>query len=114
MILQKRKGQTIIPMPDKKIIEAVDSSTQTPSQTGSSINLTQLKNGTKAKVIEIQGGHKVAAKLDAMEIVPGSVILKKTSTLMRGPVVIEVGPMQLAIGYGMAQKIIVEPLEPGH
>ena len=33
---------------------------------------------------------------------------------MRGPVVIEVGNMQLAIGYGMAQKIIVEPLEPSH
>ena len=80
MIPQKRKGQANIPMTDKKIIKVVDSSTQTAPQTGNGINLTKIKNGTKVKVIEIQGGNTVAAKLDAMEIVPGAVILKKSST----------------------------------
>jgi ferrous iron transport protein A len=73
------------------------------------IDLTQLENGESAKVVELQGGQQVIKKLEAMEIVPGAVIVKKTASLMKGPVVIEKGNMQFAVGYGMAKKIIVEP-----
>jgi len=75
------------------------------------VDLTQLENGEAAKVVELQGGHQVVNKLEAMEIIPGSVIVKKSASLMKGPVVIEKGNMQFAIGYGMAKKILVEPLK---
>lgn len=74
------------------------------------MDLTQLENGESAKVVELQGGQEVINKLEAMEIIPGAVILKKSASFMKGPVVIEKGNMQFAIGYGMAKKIIVEPL----
>ncbi len=103
----KRKEHSLYPIQGKPMIE-LDSSNLTPTET----NLTQVKDGTLAKVIALQGGQKFAAKLDAMKIVPGTVILKKTSALKQGPIVIEKDNMQLAIGYGMAKKIIVEPIEP--
>lgn len=81
------------------------------TQLNGSINVTQLKNGESAKVIALQGGHHAIAKLEAMEIVPGTIIVKKSASLMKGPVVIKKGNMQLAIGYGLAQKIIVEPIQ---
>lgn len=78
-----------------------------------SINLTQLGNGKSAKVIKFQGGRYFISKLEAMGIVPGTTILKKTASLMKGPIVIEKGEMQFAIGYAMAQKIIIEPIDEG-
>ncbi len=74
-----------------------------------SINLTQLENGKSAKVIKFQGGRHFIDKLEAMGILPGTIIVKKTASLMKGPIVIEKGEMQFAIGYAMAQKIMVEP-----
>ncbi|HHX95279.1 MAG TPA: ferrous iron transport protein A [Clostridia bacterium] len=74
------------------------------------LKLTELENGKLAKVIDLQGGQQFYKKLEAMEIIPGTVILKKSATLMKGPIVIEIGNNQFAIGYGMAQRIIVEPI----
>lgn len=74
-------------------------------------NLTQIVNGGSAKVIELQGGHHFVRKLYAMGIVPDTIIIKKSASLMKGPIVIEKDNMQFAIGYRMAQGIIVEPIE---
>lgn len=76
------------------------------------MNATQLANGTMGRVIKLSGAGNLAAKLAAMGITPGTVIRKKSDSLLHGPIVIEKGPVQIAIGYGMAQKIMVEPLNP--
>lgn len=89
-------------------------STGTPPQVTGYTDLTQLENGTSAKVIELRGGHQYANKLEAMEIIPGAIIVKKSASLMKGPIVIEKGNAQFAIGYGMAKKIIVEPVSSNH
>jgi Fe2+ transport system protein A len=73
------------------------------------IMLTQLDNGASAKVMELRGGHQVVGKLEAMGIVPGSTITKNGSSIMKGPIVLKKGPIQIAIGYAMAQRIMVEP-----
>lgn len=104
-MFMKEKDLYSKPLPGQ-VPEENDSHQLTPL-----INLTQLKNGKAAKVIRIQGGHHMIDKLEAMEIVPGSIIVKKSASLMKGPVVIEKGNMQFAIGYGMARRIIVEPVE---
>ena len=75
------------------------------------INLTQIGNGRSAKVVKLNGGHQFVGKLEMMGVVPGTIILKKSASLMKGPIVIEKGETHFAIGYSMAQKIMVEPVD---
>jgi len=60
-------------------------------------------------VVEIQGGHGLVNRLNALGIRPGKRITKVSSMFMRGPVTIQVDGAQVAIGFGMAKRIIVEP-----
>lgn len=73
------------------------------------INMTQLKNGQTATVIAVLGHGKQVSRLNAMGIIPGAEIVKKSSSVMKGPVVIEKSGIHLAVGFHMAQHIIVEP-----
>lgn len=47
-------------------------------------------------------------RLNAMGIRPGKQITKVSSMFMRGPVTIQVDNAQLALGFGMARRILVE------
>ena len=73
------------------------------------ITLRQMQPGQSAKVVRVQGGHGMVNRLSALGIRPGKRITKISSMLMRGPVTIQSGQTQLAIGFGMAGRIIVEP-----
>jgi ferrous iron transport protein A len=59
-------------------------------------------------VAEIQGGFGLVNRLNALGIIPGKRIAKISDMLARGPVTIEIDRVQVAIGFGMASKIIVE------
>ena len=72
------------------------------------ITLTRMQTGQSGRVVEIQGGFGVVDRLNALGIIPGKRITKISSMLARGPVAIQVDRVQLAIGYGMANKIIVQ------
>jgi len=67
-----------------------------------------MQTGQSGRVVEIQGGFGVIDRLNALGIIPGKRITKISSMFARGPVAIEVDRGQLAIGYGMANKIIVQ------
>ncbi|MFC1910214.1 ferrous iron transport protein A [Chloroflexota bacterium] len=71
--------------------------------------LAQMPTGHRATVLEIATGHGIADRLGAMGIRPGKTITKIGSMFMRGPVTIQVDRTQVAIGFGMAKKIIVQP-----
>jgi ferrous iron transport protein A len=71
-------------------------------------NLTKIRSGERGIVAEINGGHGIRKRLDAMGIRPGSEISKVSSQLMRGPITVALGNAQVAIGFGMAKKIIVD------
>lgn len=75
------------------------------------INLTELENGNMAKVLNIQGGRSLAGRLGSMGIIPGAIIIKKSAFHSRGPIIVEIGTIQFALGYGMAKNIIVEPIK---
>jgi len=47
-------------------------------------------------------------RLEALGIRPGMKVTKVSSMLFRGPVTLRVGNAQVAIGFGMANRIIVE------
>jgi ferrous iron transport protein A len=75
------------------------------------MNITQLKIGKSARIIEIQGGLSVQQKFLDIGIVPGKTVKKTNDTILHGPVVLSVGPAQVAIGFGMARKILIEELD---
>ncbi len=75
---------------------------------GKQIALSRMEAGQSGKVVQIQGGDGLINRLSALGIRPGQRISKVGSMFMRGPVTIQVGNAQVAIGFGMANKIIVE------
>ena len=72
------------------------------------ITLAGMQTGQRGIVVQIQGGHGLVNRLNALGIRPGKRITKVSSMLMRGPVTIQVDRARVAIGFGMAKRIIVE------
>ena len=75
---------------------------------GRLITLRQMWSGQSGIVANIEGGHGLVNRLNALGIRPGKRITKVSSMLMRGPVTIQLDSAQVAIGFGMANKIIVK------
>jgi ferrous iron transport protein A len=73
------------------------------------ITLAEMGRGQRGTVRQLRGGHGLVNRLNALGIRPGKKITKVSAMLMKGPVTIEVDRVQLAIGFGMAKKIIVKP-----
>jgi ferrous iron transport protein A len=71
------------------------------------VALTKMRSGYSGIVTEIHGGFKFIARLNSMGLIPGRRITKTSSMVGQGPVTIEVDRVQLAIGYGMASRIII-------
>ncbi len=72
------------------------------------IPLSQMQVGQSGVVIQMQGGRGLINRLSALGIRPGQRVTKVSSMFMRGPITIQVGNAQVAIGFGMAKRIIVE------
>ena len=75
---------------------------------GEQITLRQMQAGQSGIVAQIQGGHGLINRLSALGIRPGKKITKVGSMFMRGPVTVQLDGTQVAIGFGMANKVIVE------
>ncbi len=76
---------------------------------GKQIPLSRMEAGQSGIVVQIQGGHGLVNRLSALGIRPGKRITKVSSMFMRGPVTVEIDRSQVAIGFGMAKAITVEP-----
>lgn len=74
------------------------------------VNLTSLQDGRLAKVKRIEGGRGLTERLESMGIRPGRIVRKIGSVFNRGPVAINMGSFEIALGFGMARRIIVEEL----
>lgn len=72
------------------------------------ITLRQIQAGQSGVVAYIEEGHGLVNRLNALGIRPGKRITKVSSMLMHGPVTIQLDSTQVAIGFGMANKIIVK------
>jgi len=67
-----------------------------------------MRPGQTGVVASVHGGLGVTKRLDAMGIRPGVNLVKVAGQPFGGPVVVQVGNAQMALGFGMAKKIIVE------
>jgi len=72
------------------------------------LTLAQMRTGQTGTVVEVLGGHGLVRRLDALGIRPGKKVTKLSSTLFHGPVILRADSTQVAVGFGMARKIIVE------
>ena len=72
------------------------------------LTLRQMQAGQSGIVAQIQGGYGLINRLSALGIRPGKRITKVGSMFMRGPVTVQLDSTQVAIGFGMANKVIVE------
>ncbi|MFP3869926.1 MAG: ferrous iron transport protein A [Syntrophobacteria bacterium] len=69
--------------------------------------LSRIDLGKEVTLIDINGGRGIRSRLYSMGLVPG-VRLRVLSRNGGGPVMVAVKDCRLAIGFGMAQKIMVE------
>jgi ferrous iron transport protein A len=72
------------------------------------VSLDRMRSGQSGLVLGIDGGHGMVMRLSTLGIIPGKKITKISSQLMRGPVMIEVDRTRVALGYGMAKRILVQ------
>ena len=72
------------------------------------ISLTDMKSGQSGILVDILGGYGMEKRLNALGLRLSKRVRKISSMLMRGPVIVEVDNVQIAIGHGMASRLIVE------
>ena len=72
------------------------------------LNLTELKSGQSGVIVQVQGGTGLIGRLERMGIRPGKKITKVSAQFLQGPQSLKVDNLQLAVGFGMARKILVE------
>lgn len=73
------------------------------------ISIVEMNTGETGKVMEFFGGHGMTRNLENMGIRIGTEIKKVSQQFMRGPVMIQQNHTTVAIGFGMAQRIMIEP-----
>ena len=74
---------------------------------GRMLPLTQMQSGQSGVLAEISGGYGLVNRLDALGLRPGRRITKVSSMLMRGPITVQIDRTEVAIGFGIARKVMV-------
>ena len=72
------------------------------------MTLTDMTTGDTGTVVEITGGKEVTDRLRALGIRSGVTVTKVSAHFARGPVVVQIGGTQAAVGFGVSHKIVVE------
>lgn len=72
------------------------------------INLAMMEKGQKGTISNIIGGRTFRMKLESMGIHPGSKVTKVSNLFNKGPVILHVGGTEVALGYNMANRIMIE------
>jgi ferrous iron transport protein A len=72
------------------------------------VTVVQMRTGQTGTIVGVMGGHGLVRRLDALGIRPGRQVTKISSTLFHGPVTLGVDNTRIAVGFGMARRIIVK------
>ena len=79
--------------------------------TKSIIPLANMEVSQEGVINALEGGANFHTRLQALNIRVGKKIKKISNAPFRGPVVVEVDNSRVAIGHGMARKVMVEIME---
>jgi ferrous iron transport protein A len=72
------------------------------------LSVAQMRTGQTGTVVEVLGGHGLVRRLDSLGIRPGRQVTKVSTTLFHGPVTLKVNSSRVAVGFGMAKRIVVK------
>ena len=75
-------------------------------RTGEYVPITFLSPGERGEIVEIRGGRGIAQRLYEMGFIP-STVLEVLVSNPRGPILVSIRGTRVAIGGGMAMKVIV-------
>ncbi len=69
----------------------------------------ELPVGVKARVVRLEAGTRALRRLAEMGLTPGSIV--EVVMDYGGPILVRVRGTVIAVGRGMARKVVVEPIE---
>ena len=70
--------------------------------------LLEMNRGESGVIVSLSGGNGFCNRMENLGIRPGKTVTKICSQPLNGPIQIKIENIQIAIGRGMANKIIVE------
>jgi Fe2+ transport system protein FeoA len=71
------------------------------------ISLIQMKKNQRGQIAAISAGHNLENRLMSMGIYKGKEITKLSHFALKGPVAVKVGRSVLALGHGIAGRVMV-------
>lgn len=74
------------------------------------MTLDEVSKGRRARVVSFVGGPGLYRNLSQMGIHPGDTMVVSRAGAFRGPLVVEIHGIRIALGRGVANRIIVDPL----
>ncbi len=74
------------------------------------MTLDQLSIGKSARVLEVTGGPGLHRNLSQMGIHSGDMIKISGASAFRGPILVEIHGSRIALGRGVARRILIEPM----
>jgi ferrous iron transport protein A len=74
------------------------------------MTLDQLECGEEAWIASIDGGFGIRRHLEALGLYPGDRVKMIQAGAFRGPVLVEARGARLAIGRGVARRVLVQDL----
>lgn len=72
------------------------------------MHLLQVEIGKTVRVVSFDGGVNLEHKLRQLGVMPGNIARMLRQAPLGGPVMVEIDGRSIAIGRGIAAKIIVE------
>ena len=70
--------------------------------------LSDVEKGTQVRISSFEGGFGYMAKLNRFGLYPGDLARVVRQGSFNGPVLLEVRGMEIALGRGIAERILVE------
>jgi Fe2+ transport system protein FeoA len=71
--------------------------------------LTALPAGKSGTIVRFHGGPWLARKLSVLGLRPGKRVRKVSTMVLRGPVHVKVGQVEVGLGHRMAERVLVRP-----
>ena len=72
------------------------------------VDLTKMKTGEVGTVVSLEGGSGFIMRLQNLGIRPGKTITKLSAHFWRGPITVQVSGANVALGFSMASRVMVE------
>ena len=72
------------------------------------VDLTKMRTGESGSVVRLEGAGGFLARLQNLGIRPGKKITKVNAHFWRGPITVQVDRANVALGFGMASRVMIE------